>query len=87
MKTKILIVIIILVCGYIAVADPNTPAPTQPIEVRLLTAEETLALQLNGTTLNQLVNRLLERELPRQVKRAKLKLSKELTLTQIQAIK
>jgi len=85
MKTKIaiIIVIVLFVCGLISAADPNEPAITQIVRVRLLTAEESLALEVNGLTLSQLVNKLLERELPRQVNRAKDKLAKEWTLTQI----
>jgi len=89
MKTKIaiIIVIVLFVCGLISAADPNEPAITQIVRVRLLTAEESLALEVNGLTLSQLVNKLLERELPRQVKRAKENLSNKLTLIEIQAAK
>jgi len=89
MKTKIaiIIVIVLLVCGIISAADPNEPVLLQIVRVRLLTAEESLALQVNGLTLSQLVNRLLEHELPQQIRRAKENLSNKLTLIEIQEAK
>jgi len=89
MKTKIaiIIVIVLLVCGIISAADPNEPVILQIVRVRLLTAEESLALQVNGLTLSQLVNRLLEHELPQQIRRAKENLSNKLTLIEIQEAK
>jgi len=69
------------------VADPNTPPQTQQINVRVLTTEETTALQVNGTTLEALVGVFIEQEMPRQVTKAKTTLAKTLTITELQNAK
>ena len=87
MKTGILTTVLFIMLIAAVIADPNTPPATQSIQIRELTAEEQLALTVNGETITGLVGKLIERELPRQVNRAKDKLAKELTIAEIQAAK
>ena len=88
MRVIILILAISIVLGLLlawdAMADPNTPISLQPVQVRKLTAEERLALTVNGTALETLLNRYIDNEMPDQINRAKKTLSKQLTITQMQ---
>ncbi len=90
MKTRsiILLLVVAVVCGLLF-ADPNDPngIPVDPYNVnslRPLTAEEVLALKINGTTFQQAVDLMMDRQVGKAKRKYKEMVTYRKTLLQLQ---